>query len=80
MSDIKRLAVEAQIDKPYMDAAIKAVEVDIISELKDTPAYDYERVKHLHARLVLLMEVSNSITKIIADGAHEAYLEQSPGQ
>lgn len=75
-----RVGGEAIRDKEYLSDAIAMVRNNILRELEATEAHDIEKVKGLHGRLILLMEVANGINNIIANGQQAAAEINSPGQ
>lgn len=75
-----RVGKQAELESEAFTRAVEIARQNILVELERTEAHDFEKVKGLHARLILLMEVANGINKIIADGHHASADINSPGQ
>lgn len=75
-----RVGKQAELESEAFTRAVGIARQNILVELERTEAHDIEKVKGLHGRLILLMEVANGINNIIANGQQAAAEINSPGQ
>lgn len=78
--DAKRLADDARHNIPSLIAAFDMVRSDIMKKLTETPVDQQATILGEHAKLHLLMELYQAISRIIVDGDHAALTDDLPGQ
>lgn len=76
----KRLADNARLNLPSLVAAFDMVRSDIIQRMANTPIDQQATILGEHAKLHLLMELDQAITRIIVDGDHAVISDNLPSQ